>query len=43
MESEIVKNAKAMAEILASDYDIVLKKVKGDVLKILYYKPKNLK
>lgn len=42
MEQEIKRNAKAMAEILANDYDVLLKKVKGDTVKILYYRPKNL-
>lgn len=43
MENIIRANAGRIAELLAKDYDIIIKKTKENKLKILYYRPKNLK
>lgn len=42
MKQQIINKAEEMAGILENDYDVLLKKSKDNVLKIKYYKPKNL-
>lgn len=42
MEQQIIEKAKQIAELLARNYDITIKKTKEDSIKILYYRPLNL-
>lgn len=43
MERIIRANAGRIAELLAKDYDIIIKKTKENKLKIQYYRPKNIR
>jgi hypothetical protein len=43
MEQQIIDSLPEIKAILDKDFDVLIKKNKDGTLKIMYYKPKNLK
>lgn len=43
MKEQILEQIDNMVDVLNKEYDILLKKNKDGNVKIMYYKPKNLK
>jgi hypothetical protein len=43
MEKQIINSLPEIKAILEKDFDVLIKKNKDGTLKIMYYKPKNLK